>query len=392
MSQTKPFARLLVVAGLAAALVAGMLVTSPFASAEVKAPKASEQRLYIPRSYTPAPPGGGTDDYHCTMVTMKQAGDVYITGSQFHPGSKVVHHAIMYLVDPSAANEAKILNRGGKGWTCFGETSIGKGAQALAASRWLTAWAPSKAKGIRSTPKGTGMLVPKGSVLVMQIHYNTLQGKRADRSSLTVRSVPAKGSKLKPLMIRQIVAPPDVPCPAGVTGPLCDREASIANTKKRFGDEAVAFINTIERVCGRDPENPPASNSTTCTWPVWADGTLLTVAAHMHLTGRAFSLVLNPGTPEAKTLLKVKNYNFDDQGAITLRKSVALKRGDRLQVNCTWDPKLRQRLPQLKKQPARFVTWGAGSSDEMCLGVLGVTSPKTPAKAPSFTIPSTPTA
>ena len=377
MRNLKPSHRLVASSGLALTLLAATLVSGPLASASSKAPKSSEQRLYIPRSYTPAPTGGGTDDYHCSMVSMKQSGDVYITASQFHPGSKEVHHAIMYLIDPSAAGEARTLNRGGKGWSCFGETSIGKGAQSLSASRWLTAWAPTKHKGLGYTPKGTGMFVPKGSVLVMQIHYNTLQGKRADRSSLSVVTTPAKGSKLQPLVIKQLVAPPDIPCPAGVSGPLCDRNASIANTEKRFGASAVSFINVIEHACGRDPQNPPAANTTSCTWPVWQDGTILTAAAHMHLTGRTFSLVLNPGKPDEKVLLKVKNYNFDNQGAIKLPKAVNVKRGDTLQVNCGWDPKLRQMLPQLKKQPARFVTWGAGSSDEMCLGVLGVTAPKT---------------
>jgi len=44
--------------------------------------------------------------------------------------------------------------------------------------------------------------------------------------------------------------------------------------------------------------------------------------------------------------------------------------GEPVQMTCTYDPKLRQELPQLRKQPARFVIWGDGSSDEMCLGIL----------------------
>jgi len=34
------------------------------------------------------------------------------------------------------------------------------------------------------------------------------------------------------------------------------------------------------------------------------------------------------------------------------------------------DPTLRQELPQLRKLPARYVVWGDGSSDEMCLGLV----------------------
>ena len=358
---------------LAVSLIAPIALTATSAPGSAKISH-SYQTLYIPRAYTPNPPAGATDDYHCTMVSPKVTQDLMITGNQFHPGNREVHHAIMYLITPDAAKNAIALNRGGKGWSCFGETSIGSGMDALSASKWLTAWAPTKHKGLNSTPAGTGMLLPKGSVVVMQIHYNTLLGKKADRSRLVIQTTPLKHSGLKPLVIKQLPAPPDVPCAPGVTGPLCDRNAALANTQKRFGQDAVNFVNMLERVCGRDPASPPAANSTTCTWPVWQSGKLLTVAGHEHLTGRKFSLVLNPGTPGAKTLLNVKNFNFDDQGAIALKHAQTLKAGDKLQVNCTWDPKLRQQLPQLKKQIPRFVTWGAGSSDEMCLAILGVTA------------------
>jgi hypothetical protein len=39
-------------------------------------------------------------------------------------------------------------------------------------------------------------------------------------------------------------------------------------------------------------------------------------------------------------------------------------------VECTFDPTLRQKLPELKNLEPRYITWGEGSSDEMCLGVI----------------------
>jgi len=48
-------------------------------------------------------------------------------------------------------------------------------------------------------------------------------------------------------------------------------------------------------------------------------------------------------------------------------------RGDTIRVQCTFDPTLRQLLPELKGLPPRYVTWGEGSSDEMCLGVIAAT-------------------
>ena len=45
--------------------------------------------------------------------------------------------------------------------------------------------------------------------------------------------------------------------------------------------------------------------------------------------------------------------------------------GDKLQITCAYDPTLAQKLPILRKAPSHFVTWGDGSSDEMCLAIVG---------------------
>ena len=86
-------------------------------------------------------------------------------------------------------------------------------------------------------------------------------------------------------------------------------------------------------------------------------------------------IVLDPGTPNQKVLLNVTNYNFDYQRSYNLATPVAVKPGDVVQVTCTYDPTLRQKLPQLRRLPPRFVTWGDGSSDEMCLALLQTVHP-----------------
>jgi hypothetical protein len=48
--------------------------------------------------------------------------------------------------------------------------------------------------------------------------------------------------------------------------------------------------------------------------------------------------------------------------------------GDSLRVTCTHDATLREKLPELAKLPPRYVVWGAGSSDEMCLGIVSYTT------------------
>jgi len=318
--------------------------------------------------YTPKAPAGATDDYHCTLVNPHVAKNSYIISSQFFAGSGEDHHAILFLVPPSLAAKAEADNVNGQGWTCFGETPLpDTGLAQISNTPWLSAWAPGH--GADNLPKGTGIYLPAGSLVVMQVHYNLLVGDRPVKNSLVLHTVPAS-TPLLPLHLELMPAPPDVPCPAGVTGALCSRSASLANLGQRFGASAIGFVDTIEAVCGRNPANPPVGNSTSCDWPVYDKGFIVRAGAHMHLLGATFTMVLNPGTPQAKTVLDVPAYNFHYQKAYNLKTPVAVKPGDVVRVTCTYDPQLAQELPALRKVPPHFVTWGDGSSDEMCLGLM----------------------
>ena len=99
-------------------------------------------------------------------------------------------------------------------------------------------------------------------------------------------------------------------------------------------------------------------------------GVIQAVAGHMHLLGRSIKVELNPGTPQAQVLLDNQNYNFDDQSARPTAAPVAVKPGDTYRVTCTHDANLRTQLPQLKPLKPRYVVWGEGTSDEMCLGIV----------------------
>jgi hypothetical protein len=332
--------------------------------------------------YTPKAPPGATDDYHCTLVNPHVSKNSFIVAAHFVPDSIEVHHAILFLIPPGLAATAKADDHGGKGWTCFGESalpnslptqqtstaSVGRHlGNDISNTPWLTAWAPGA--GVDVMPKGTGAYLPAGSLVVMQIHYNLLRGDKPVQAKLVLHTVPSS-TPLQPLTLNLLPAPPDVPCAAGVTGPLCSRPAEMANLAQRFGPWAVTFDNIIETACGRNPTAPPVGTTTTCVWPIPAGETILRLTAHMHLTGRGMQIVLNPGTPDAQTLLDVTNYNFDYQRSYNLAHPVTTHAGDTLGVTCHYDPTLAQELPQLRKVPPHFTVWGDGSSDEMCLAIV----------------------
>ena len=211
--------------------------------------------MSVPRAYKPRAAPGSTDDYHCTLVNPHVTTNSYIISSQFVPGSSEDHHAALFLVPPSLAKTAEADNEVGKGWTCFGEGALPNSSIAgLAAVPLLGFWAPGH--GADTMPNGTGVALPAGSLVIMQVHYNLLVGDKPVRDKLVLRTVPVS-VPLQPLHLNLMLAPPDIPCPAAVSGPLCDRAASLANQGKRFGQTAVDEVNGIEALCGHDPSDPP---------------------------------------------------------------------------------------------------------------------------------------
>ena len=342
--------------------------------------------LTMAQAYTPHPPTGGTDDYRCFVVDPKIAAPTFLTGSQFEPqNAEVVHHAIFFRVEPRDVAEAKALDNAdaGPGYTCFGGSGVGgpeaefRSAGGGGSADWVAAWAPGVGEVL--TPNRTGYLMAPGSQLIMQVHYNLLAvaGKQVptDQSGIKLRLMDAK-SKTTPLLTRLMPAPVELACPAGVSGALCNRDASVLDVIKRFGGHAGATVAGLNLLCN-EGRAPVASATQSCEQPVRGAGVIYAVNGHMHLLGKTIKIELNPGTPQAKVLLDNENYNFDDQSGKTLARPVAIKPGDTLKVTCTHDADRRAKLAQLKGVAPRYVVWGDGSSDEMCLGIVVWAQPGT---------------
>jgi len=321
----------------------------------------------MPHAYTPSASNGGTDEYRCLLVDPGLTSLTYLTGSQFLPqNSDIVHHAIFYRLNPSDVAAANKLDADspGDGWTCFSGTGIGDGGL----KDWVAGWAPGADETLLAPNLGAPM--PPGSQLVMQLHYNLLatNGKPggSDQSSIRLR---LSNKNLSPLVTTLLAAPVELPCAPGESGPLCTRDAAIADVIGRFGTEVGTTSAVLDKFCNANGAPSPGSTQH-CDIPFPVAGTIYAGAGHMHLLGRSIKVELNPGTNRAKTLLDIPNYNFDDQGLRPLAAPVAIAPGDTLRVTCTHDVTLRKQLPQLKNLPARYVVWGDGTADEMCLGMV----------------------
>ncbi|MEP9361383.1 hypothetical protein ABLE68_00360 [Nocardioides sp. CN2-186] len=325
--------------------------------------------LTMPAAYTPsAPTGNGTDDYRCFLLDPKLDKDVWLTGSNVLPGNpSVVHHVILFRVPPEKVGEAeaKDASEDGEGWTCFGGTGLAGDFSNTDDASWLAAWAPGGDE--TKTRDGYGVPLQAGSRIVMQVHYNLLKGSSPDVSSTELRWMP--GDKdLTALHTYLMPAPVEMPCrPDHDESPLCDRDASMADVISRFGD--VGNTNTwLHLLCGTEVK---ASNTSSCTRTIGQPMTILGVAGHMHLLGRSIKIEVNPDTPDAKTILDIPVWDFDNQGTKPI-DPVHLDPFDTVRVTCKHVQWLRDVLPSFQGIPDKYVVWGEGTTDEMCLGMLQV--------------------
>lgn len=320
----------------------------------------------------------GSDDYHCFLLDPRLSEDRMVVGVNIKPQQgSLVHHVILFKLSGDAVGAALAKNQssGGQGWTCFGGPDVGGSG---VASSWLGAWVPGVGDG--RFPDGVGSSLPKGSLIVMQVHYNLLAGAKPDQSTVELSYAPT-GAALKAIRTDLHLAPVELPCPDGMTSSTCNRTSTLRENVKKYGQAGVEIPQGLLSVCNRSlsdyqkPVGDASSISTSCDRRMSRAGTLYSVAGHMHLLGKDIKLELNPDTPQAKILLHIPKWDFHWQGNYWFKNPVEVKVGDVLRVSCTYDNSVaHQPLLAGKQNPPRYVTWGEGTADEMCLGVVGITA------------------
>jgi hypothetical protein len=328
--------------------------------------------------YKPSAPKSVTDDYHCFLLDPKQSHDGFVTSARIDPGQpKIVHHVILFRVPASQVADAKRLDAGdaGPGWSCFGGTGLPAGggtgiADSLNNANWIAAWAPGW--GGNRLPEGTGVALPAGSQIVMQVHYNLLNGRARDRSRALLTVAPASSS-LTPLQTVLLPGPVELACAKGEHGRLCSRNEALFHLTRKYGTGAAFVPAGLLILCRGSAANPVASPVSTCDRRIAEPTTIYVAAGHMHLLGASIKLELNPGTPQAKVLLDIPRWDFHWQNAYTLATPVQAEPGDVVRVTCRHDVTKRTHGGHGVPKAPRYVLWGEGTTDEMCLGILQVT-------------------
>jgi hypothetical protein len=308
--------------------------------------------LTLPEPYTPDPER--LDDYRCFPLEWPYDTDTWITGFVGLPDyDPVVHHMLTFLVPE--ANAAKIYewdaNSDGPGYPCFGSVTPTDQAAEDIQVTMMGQWAPGL--GALELAEGTGLHVPPGTLMVLQMHYTTAVDVLApDQSTLGIQvaTEPVDDTAyIVPWMDFGWVADNDrMAIPAGES-----------EVRHHFQTQLTGSVQALSSGSGELP-----------------NGALIRSALpHMHKIGREISLtrIAPDGTEEL--FLHIPAYDFDWQREYLFEEPVEIGPQDEVRVDCRWDNSAEYRA-QVGAIPAEPIDmgWGDGSYDEMCIALLTVTA------------------
>lgn len=318
-------------------LVQGDPATYPGPSANGAAPDLGAPAFELQPAEAYAPREDLTDDYRCFVLPEEFAEETYLTASKVVPEHEaIVHHALLFLIPPAnlPAIEKLDAKEAGPGYTCFG----GPGGGVLTT---LGAWVPGSVP--VPTAPGSAMVIPKGSRVVLQMHYNTLA---------------LAGSK-----------------------PPAERSTVHLWTSKEKPERRVELLPMAH--LGLEIPSGDAKSVQERTFRLPVDGALVGFAPHMHLLGTRIEASLAPGgaptaDPKETCLVTIPKWDFHWQQSYALPVDGALPvaKGDLLTVRCTYDNSAENQpfLDGKKKMPST-VWWGEGTYDEMCLLFVSMSVP-----------------
>jgi hypothetical protein len=315
---------------------------------EVEAnPPVFNLELQMPQAYTPTL---RPDDHRCFAIEWPLDETTYVTDVDVIPDQLAeVHHVIVSIAEPEDADlyYAAGGEDGRPGWYCLGAG----GVSGAPLPRQIGGWVPGA--GRERAPKGTGVEVRPGSVLTVQMHYNTLVADPTpDQSTILVATAdqvqrPARGSLL---VDPQWLAPGGMPIPAG------DPDAH---------HEMVFPAWALARIFG-----PAIGVKITDPW-VWHSAQL-----HMHNLGKSGRVTLERNDGTRQVMLDISDWDFNWQGSYRFERELLIHPQDKIHLECRWDNSQKNQPfvdgVQLK---TAYVEWGDGTGDEMCLTSLYMTRP-----------------
>jgi peroxiredoxin len=284
--------------------------------------------LTVPEEMTVG--AGGRDLFRCFVLPTDLDEDKYVVAFEVKPGNNaVVHHALNFVdrtgkgrkLEQAERDRAKADDEPDRGPGYNSTMGVGFLPQGV-----LGGWAPGQMA--HPLPDGHGWLLPKGSDVVVQVHYHRTGRVEKDHLSLGLYFAKKPGTKpFKGLILPGLFL-------------------------------AIPADNDQFKVHG-DIE-------------VYQDCVLHDVMPHMHKLGKEIKVTITPPDCPPTTLIAIQDWDYNWQETYFLKEPMALKKGTRLSVDAVYDNSAKN--PMNPFDPPRWVLPGEQTTNEMCFVFMGATS------------------
>jgi peroxiredoxin len=255
-------------------------------------------------------PATGVIDYFNHVIDLPFKEDMYVRAVQFIPGdTRVLHHLLSYMSTPNFDRSKAVSEENVRDF--------------------LEGYAPGKTDATQF-PKDTGVFVPKGNVLVMQMHYTTMGKEVVDKTrvGLYFHKSPPKHKYL--------------------TYPISNGGQSLAIPA---GEQEYKLNGSF----------------------VFKEDTMVyALRPHMHYRGRAFRFTAIYPDQTREVLMNVPNYNFAWQPTYRLTEPKLLPAGSRIITDGVYD---NSKWNSWNPDPNVVAKGGPQSWDEMFIGYVTYTLP-----------------
>lgn len=277
------------------------------------------------------------DDYRCFVLDAGVEDTTWVRALTVQPDAvAIVHHVLLYRLDASYAAEVAAWEAEDDtpGYRCFG-------APGTWDAETVAGWAPGQAPEVYAP--GTARRLDPESILVLQLHYNTLG------------------------------------LPVGQAAPADRTAVALWTTEERPTLELLSFpfANTELEIPAGDPD-------VEAVLEVDLDGYLPRAVnvrgafPHMHTLGRSLRVDVLREDGSETCVIDVPRWDFDWQQSFFFASSdpIGVLPDESLRLTCRYDNSAASQpvVNGVQVEP-RDVGWGEGTFDEMCLAYLYVTLP-----------------
>lgn len=308
----------------------------------------------------------GKDHFRVYVLPTGLTEDKFVTALEVRPGNpRVVHHTLNFFDTTGAARARESAEREklklhppvpaavdvGPGYASGMGLGFQIKPQDLLSGKppigALAGWAPGILP--KELPDGTGYFLPKGSDLVIQMHYH--RNGRVERDRTQIGLYFAKKPVDKPMT--GLVIPGRFKIDDKAKGPFA-RMGYIPAGAENFA--ARGAIVTME------------------------DCVVHAVTPHMHLLGKSVKITMTPPDGSPEVLINIPDWDYNWQETYFLKKSIAVKSGTRFDIEAVFDNSAKN--PNNPSSPPVDVPFGEQTTNEMLFGFLAATKDRSVGLSP----------